>query len=259
MWQIDPSRQRAWAAVSRARRTPGAAYRALQIYHGSIPGDNGVPIVFGMIGNPDSRPEELLQLDAGYRLQLGSSASVDVAAFRGKYSNSTTVEQRTPAFEMTPTPHVLVNLQYDDLLDVGTSGLEVSGRWSPSSSWRFDGSYSTVHFTPRLDAASGDLAAARFDGNAPRHQWQIHSTALLSPRVQLDGGLYYVGRLRQLGVPSYTRADARLELKLTRSLSAIAFGQNLLQAAHAEFSDLNAGLIGSSVPRSGGVRLRWQF
>ena len=98
-----------------------------------------------------------------------------------------------------------------------------------------------------------------FDGDAPQHQWQIHSTTQLSPRVQFDGSLYHVGRLQQLAVPAYTRVDARFEFKLTKQLSAIAVGQNLLQASHAEFSDVNSGVVGSSVPRGGRFQLRWRF
>jgi iron complex outermembrane receptor protein len=154
---------------------------------------------------------------------------------------------------------VLVDLQFDSLMQVDTRGLEISGHWMPVSKWRLDASYSNLHFTPHLDAASTDLTSLQFDGDSPQHQWQLHSTAWLTPRVEVDGGLYYVGRLRQLDVPAYTRADARLEFKLTNQLSAIAAGQNLLQSAHTEFSGLASRLVGSTVPRSGRIELRWQF
>jgi iron complex outermembrane receptor protein len=258
MWNIDPS-QRAWAAVSRARRTPGAAFRSMKIYVGAIPGENGLPIVFRSVGNPDSRSEELIELEGGYRYQFGPTASIDVAAFRGHYDHATTVETIAPAFALTPAPHVLIDFQYDNLLHVDSRGFEVAGRWMPLSKWRLDASYSNVFFTPDLHPASTDATASSFDGNAPQHQWQLHSTTWLTPRIELDGGLFYVGRLRQLDIPAYTRADARLEFKLTNHLAAIAAGQNLLQSAHAEFSSANTGLVGSLVPRSGRVQLRWQF
>jgi hypothetical protein len=115
-----------------------------------------------------------------------------------------------------------------------------------------------VYFSPDLDPASSDAAASRFDGNSPQHQWQIHSTTWLTPRVEVNS-LFYVGRLRQLNIPAYTRADARVEFKLTKQPAAIAVGQNLFQAAHAEFSPVNTALSGSIVPRSGRFQLRWQF
>ncbi|HLG58148.1 MAG TPA: TonB-dependent receptor [Vicinamibacterales bacterium] len=258
MWNIDPS-QRAWAGVSRARRTPSAAYRGMQIYYASIPGDQGVPIVFGLLGNPDYKSEELVALEGGYRVQLGPTASIDVAVFRGRYDNSTTVEPLAPSFELTPSPHVFVGAQYGNLLNVTSQGVEISGRWSPAPTWRLDGVYSTAHFTSSLDAGSQDAAAAIFDGSAPQHQWQLHSTNQLSARVQVDGGVYYVGRLRQAAIPAYTRADARAEFKLTDQLSAVAVAQNIFQAVHKEFSDFQTGLVGSMVPRSGRVQLRWRF
>jgi iron complex outermembrane receptor protein len=263
IWRVDGttvSRQRVWAAVSRARRTPSSAYRAIRIFYGGFPGENGVPIVFGLRGNPDYRSEELLDVQGGYRIRFGAAASIDVAAFRGQYDNSTTIESRPPVFELTPPPaHVFVGFQYANLLSIDTQGVEVSGRWSPVEAWRLDASYATVRFSPRLDPTSSDVLGADFDGNAPQHQWQIHSTTQVSPRVRVDGGLYHVGRLRQLEIPAYTRADARLEFKITRELSAIAVGQNLLQASHAEFSGVNTGLIASLVPRSARFQLRWQF
>jgi len=177
MWDVDPTHQRAWAAISRARRTPGAAYRTMRIYYGGVPGPGGTPIVFGLVGNPRLPAEELLELEAGYRVQLGATASIDVAAFRGNYNNSTTIEALPPVFELSPSPHVQVNSQYGSLLQVAVQGVEISGHWAPRPTWRLDGSYSTIHLTPELDPTSSDDAAAMFDGNAPEHQWQLHSTS----------------------------------------------------------------------------------
>jgi iron complex outermembrane receptor protein len=260
LWSIDPTRQRAWAAISRARRTPGAAYRAIRIYYGSTPGENGTPVVLGRVGSPALPAEELVELEGGYRVQLGATSSIDVAVFHGDYDHSTTMETLAQTFELSPAPaHVLLNSQYGSLLQVNSRGIEISAHWAPRPTWRLDGSYSSLRVTPHLDPASTDTAALQFDGNAPQHQWQLRSTTWLSSRLQVNGSLYQVGRLRQLDVPAYLRADARLEFKLTPHLAAIAVGQNLLQAEHAEYSTVHVGLAGSSVPRSGRAQLRWDF
>jgi hypothetical protein len=39
----------------------------------------------------------------------------------------------------------------------------------------------------------------------------------------------------------------------------MAIGQNLLTAAHPEFSGAGTLLVATQVPRSVGVRLRWTF
>ena len=113
--------------------------------------------------------------------------------------------------------------------------------------------------TPYVDAASKDPAAAMFDGNAPRHQWQLHSSLWPTPRMQFDASLYHVGALRQIGAVAYTRADARIEFKISDRLSAIATGQNLFDPVHAEYPAAGLPLVTTAVPRSGSVGLSWRF
>jgi iron complex outermembrane recepter protein len=259
MWKVTPSRQRAWAAVSRARRTPSAAELGMRIYWAAVPGNAGLPLVFGIVGNPDFQTEELVELEAGYRVQIASSAALDVTVFRGRYDRLSTLEPIAPAFTPSPEPHLFVPLQYANLLNANTAGVEISGHWVPASWWRLDGSYSGFHLAPSVDAASQDAVAAASDGNAPQHQWQLHSSLWPAPRVQFDTALYHVGALRQIGARAYTRADARVEFMISDRLSAIATGQNLFDPAHAEYPAANLGLVTTAVPRSGSVSLSWRF
>jgi hypothetical protein len=78
-------------------------------------------------------------------------------------------------------------------------------------------------------------------------------------RLQASAGLFRTGRLREMGVPAYTRADARVEFKVTAQVTAAMSGQNLTTPSHLEFSDSSQGLLGSRVPRTARVQLRWQF
>jgi hypothetical protein len=71
--------------------------------------------------------------------------------------------------------------------------------------------------------------------------------------------LLHVGMIEQTQVAAYTRADVRAEWRLTGRLSAIAVGQNLLDAAHGEFSGKITFLTATQIPRSVSVRLRWIF
>jgi len=257
MWTID-ARQRAWVALSRARRTPSASLRAIE-FHWTIPAENGLPVASTLHGDPGLRSENLMQVDTGYRLQIGSTASVDVAAFRGAYDHSTTVETGVPQFDFMPYPHVSVGIQYGSLLSVRTHGVEVAGHWAPAWRWRVDGSYSALRVSPELDPSSLDAASAHFDGNAPQHQWQVHGTGLLTRRLQASAGIFRTGSLRVMAIPAYTRADARVEFKMTSRITAAVSGQNLATPSHLEFSDISQGLIGSRVPRTVRAQLRWQF
>ena len=259
MWNVTPTTQRIWAAVSRARRTPSAAELGLRVYFAAVPGGAGIPLVFGLVGNPAFQTEQLTELEGGYRLQIGSSAAFDVSLFRGSYDGLSTQEPIAPSFKSAPEPHVMIATQYANLLSAKTAGVEIAGHWALASWWRLDGSYSGFHVSPHAIATSNDPAAAAFDGNAPQHQWQFHSSVWPTPRIQVDGSLYHVGALRQIGAEEYTRTDARVEFKISDRLSAIATGQNLFDPAHAEFPSITLPIATTAVPRSGSIGLSWTF
>jgi iron complex outermembrane receptor protein len=259
MWNVTPATQRAWAAVSRSRRTPSAAELGMRVYFAAVPGSAGVPLVFGLVGNPEFQTEHLTEIEAGYRFQVGSSAAFDLAVFRGSYDSLGTQEPIAPSFKTSPERHLLLATQYSNLLRADTAGVEIAGHWVPATWWRLDGSYSGFRVSPHLDGASRDPAGAGFDGNAPQHQWQLHSSLWPIPRIQFDASLFHVGRLRQLGARAYTRADVRVELKLSDRLSAIVTGQNLFDRAHAEYPSEHMPIVTTEVPRAAHVSLSWKF
>lgn len=215
-------------------------------------------MILGFVGNPDFGAETLTQGSVGYRAQVGAALSIDVVAFRGEYDGLATAEPLDPVFVVSPeTPHVLAALHNENLLDATTRGLEVSGEWAPLDAWRLHGSYSWLRLTPRVDGSSRDEAARSFDGNAPRAQWQGHASYRPSAAFRIDASVYRVGSLRQLGIPAYTRVDARAERQIAHGLSASVAAQNLFEAAHAEFSGIT--LAPALIPRSWHAQLRWTF
>jgi hypothetical protein len=107
-------------------------------------------------------------VEAGYRLELASMLSLDVTAFRGRYSGLPTYEPLAPVFELTPgPPHLFVASRLENLQQADTAGLEVAARFAPVPAWRLDASYSAFHLTPHTDPRSRDTAAPTFDGGAP--------------------------------------------------------------------------------------------
>ena len=256
MWELSPG-QRVWTAVSRARRTPSVRDHDLRINLGVLPGP-GLPIVYGYVGNPAFRPEAFVQTEAGYRIQLGRSAAFDVTAFSGSYKGLGIIRSVAPVIELTPAPaHVFAAVTPANVLDIRSSGVELSANWTPTRDWQTEASYSFLGLsqaTPALLDANGKVS----DGNAPAHQWQFRSTVVLRPGVQAHGSVARIGRLRVLDVPAYTRVDAGLEFRLNARLTAAVVGQNLLSSHHAEFSTSSA-FLGSSMPRRGRIELRWQY
>ncbi len=260
MWSVVPQRQQLWAAVSRALRTPSLGDVSGRYNYTSFIGQGGLPVVVGALGNPRYRPETVVDTEAGYRVEIGSAASVDLTAFRGSYDKLKTSEPLAPRLEVAPGPaHLFIPVQFGNLLQATTAGIEIAVHVTPFTWWRADGGYSTFHLTPHVSSASGDHAAAAFNGNAPRAQWQARSGFAIAPRVQLEAMLFHSGALPTLGVAAYTRADARIAIALTPHLIASAVGQNLFDARHPEYAGSGAIVTSTLIPRSARLQLVWQF
>ena len=120
-----------------------------------------------------------------------------------------------------------------------------------------DGTTFTLPANWSTNAAPGAADLAGFDSSAPAHQWQLGTSVWLGRRTEINGTLFHVGALSTLAVPAYTRADARVEITLTRRLSAIAAGRNLLDPLHTEFTPFT--IVATQVPRSADIQLVWKF
>ena len=259
MWSIVPKRHGVWAAVSRALRTPNLGDVSGRYNFTSFVGQGGLPVVVGALGNAAYETEEVVNGEAGYRLELGARASVDVTAFVASYEKLKTSEPLAPRMELTPgPPHLFIPVQFENLLDATTRGIEITARWNPASWWQLEGGYSTFHLTPHVSPASRDVAAASFDGNAPAAQWQARSTFFLRRGVELNAMVFHAGELSNLKVAAYTRADARLEVPLTRRLSVAVAGQNLFDDMHAEYAGAGAIVTPTLIPRNASVSLVWR-
>ena len=258
MWKALP-RQRLWAATSRALRTPSLQDRGIQVILPPAPSAAGLPVVVVASGNPASETETLNEVEAGYRIEIGTTASIDVTTFMGRYAHLHTNEQAAPIVQLSPAPQIVVNTQFGNLLAASTRGVEMSGHWAPVPMWHLDGSYTSFHIAPQLAAESHDPTAAVTDANTPEHQWQLHSAVMAGTRATVNLALFHVGPITQQQVPSYTRADANIEWRFTSHLSAMAIGQNLFDPAHTEFTSVDSLVIATQVARSGSVRLRWTF
>ena len=256
MWK-GLSSHRFWAAASRALRTPALNERGIRVDYPPVAGPGGLPLYVSALGNPLVETETLGEAEVGYRLEIGTTASVDVTGFTGRYEHLATQEASAPIVEFVPSPRIVVASHIGNALDAATHGVEIAGHWAPLDSWHLDGSYSTFHFTPRLAATSQDPNAGSSDATAPSGQWQLRTTFAPARRMTIGAALFHVGPLVQLQVAAYTRADVNAEWRFTPRLSLMVIGQNLLDAAHAEFAGTASLLLPTQVPRSASLRLRW--
>ena len=258
MWKGLP-RQRIWAATSLAVRTPSMSDYGIRIDYPPVPTASGLPLMVVALGNPAAKPERLVDAEAGYRLEVGTVASLDVTGFVGAYDQLSTRETSTPAVLFVPSPHVLVTSQLGNLLEATTRGLELAGQWTPIPAWRLDGSYTAFHVTPHPAVTSLDPAAATEDGSTPTTQWHVRSAFTPGTRATLDFLIFHAGPLERYQVDAYTRADLTAEWRFARRLAVMAIGQNLFDAGHAEFSTAGSVLLSTQVARSASLRLRWTF
>jgi iron complex outermembrane recepter protein len=256
IWKGLP-RQRLWAATSRALRTPSLTERGIRLEYPPVPTAAGLPLVVTYSGNRAAQTETLVDAEAGYRLEIGGAASVDVTGFVGRYDHLATAETSVPVVQLIPSPRILVATRIDNQLEAATHGLEIAGHWTLVPTWRLEGSYTAFHLTPHLAADSQDPTAAMTDGTAPRAQWRLASVFSPTTRSTVNVAIFHVGPLEELQVAAYTRADVNAEWRFSSRLSLMAIGQNLLDAAHAESAGTGALLLPTQVPRSVSLRMRW--
>jgi outer membrane receptor protein involved in Fe transport len=240
-------------------RTPSLVDRNIRDEFPPAPGPGGLPLFVTILGNPAARTEQFVDAEVGYRLAIGSSASIDATGFAGRYDDLRTVEPSPPVVRFIPSPRVEVSAMFGNELKATTRGLEIAAHWAPVPAWRLDASYSRFHLTPDLSPASGDPNAAREDGSAPRGQWQMRSGFSVGTRGTLDLAVFHVGPLERMQIDSSTRADVYAEWKFTSGLSLVAIGQNLLDKAHFEFGPAVPAFLTTEVPRIASIRVRWTF
>jgi iron complex outermembrane receptor protein len=255
MWAPAPNHH-LWLAASRALRTPSLADVFVTVRAIAIPGP--LTTVIGTVGNPDYKAEALNDLEAGYRVELGSSVTFDTTVFRGRYKGLASAEPLAPVvISAGGSPYLFVAKMAQNTLRADTSGVEIAAHMTPTPAWRLDASYSAFRLTARPDAASQDPRSALNNGRAPAHQWQVHSAVRVHPRIEANAALFRTGALRTLDVPAYTRADARIEVTLTKHLSAIGVGSNLFRSAHAEYA--SDQIVVRGIPRSFNLQLVWKY
>jgi iron complex outermembrane recepter protein len=247
-----------WASAARAIRQPSLVDFGLQVDLAVVALANGSFVVPTLVGNPNTRDEQLHDYEAGYRTQLNRRVSLDVTGFWSFYRNLITQEPGAPFFTVNPAPpHLILPLVWDNKARAQNYGGEVTATWDVNSRWKISPSYSLLHMSIMRDSSSRDSAIERTIGNSPKHQLQIRSWIKLRKNVDWDGTLMYVSGLTNLGVPGYARLDTRLGWRVGEFVELSIVGQNLLRARHMEFSDPR--MHATEAERSVFGKVTWRF
>ena len=209
--------QTVWGAVSRAVRTPTRFDTDIQF---RPPGLN-------IQGNPDLQAEEVLAFEAGYRTRPAPRISLDFAGFYNLYDRIRSIELLNLAGDVTLRNN----------LNVTSWGGEVSASVDMSESLRITTGYSSFRRTLTTEPGASDIFAGSLEGNDPRHQFLIRTSADILGNFEWDSMLRFVGALPSPPVPHYVELESRFGWTPTSSINIAIVGRNLLDRQHPEFGN----------------------
>ena len=253
-------RQTAWAAVSRAVRTPARSQQDIRLNYQALLGRGGVPVIVAGFGTPSPKSEVLHAYELGYRAQLQGKLSLDVATFYNVYDRLTSFEPGLPFFETDPLPlHLVIPNYYGNLMRGETYGLEAAVNLDITRRWKLNGSYSFLRLQLHRDATSRDTTSEAAEGNSPQHQFQLHSYLKLWRNFDWDTALYHVSSLGGQQVPGYTRIDSRLGWRIRENIEVSGAVQNLLDNRHPEYNGADVLVLPSQVRRSAYGKMIFRF
>jgi iron complex outermembrane receptor protein len=227
--------QTLWSAVSRAVRVPTRLERDIAI-EVTPPGSN--PVV-RLLGNDDFEAERMIAYEAGYRRQLGTNLSFDVALFYNDYDRLSSLELGT--FFVGPDGRIVVPILNQNLTSGRTRGAELLLEWSPVAHWHLTANY--THLDMSLTPAGADNNRGEWlEGATPRGMAGLRSWLTLGERFEVDAQFRYLSRIRSMpdvvtgeGIDSYTELDVRLGWRASDHWELSLVGQNLLHDGHVEF------------------------
>jgi iron complex outermembrane recepter protein len=216
-------RQVLWGAVSRAIRSPS---RIDQVFSPAAP-------PYLLQGGPDFKSEVLIAYEIGYRVQADRNLSISLATFYNDYNRIRTLEPipRPPGYPQNLIgPFVIANGHKGEVYGVETTAAYRVREW-----WQCRAGYTYLQKHFSLRPGSMDFSFGAREGNDPKHQFSFRSSMDLPGRLELNGGLRYVGDLPSPLVPSYAELDARLGWHPGKHFELSVVGQNLLHNHHPEF------------------------
>jgi iron complex outermembrane recepter protein len=250
-------RQSAWAAVTRALRTPSRLDDDVQ-FDILVQATPPPPVFFEIVGNPKMKAEQLIAYESGYRARLSKSLYVDFAAFFNTYKDLQGYGPLSLAETSNPPPlDVLIVVPYANVIEGRTIGTEINPSWDVTHVWQVRGSYSLLHMDlgdkPGFTDVGGLLGT--YMGSSPTHVANMQSIEDLPQHFELSQTYRYSSQLPEYSVHPYNTLDARLGRRVGEGFEFAAVGQNLLRSSHPEFGGDPGPLVG--IKRTAYLSIRW--
>ena len=233
-----------WGAVSRAVRTPTSIDNDLNAFIGPV----------NLVGDRDFASEELFSVELGYRFFDIDWMNFETTVFYNDYEDVSSTVGPPPVgpfvFDNPGSTHVI--------------GAEFELTVLPVDWWRLTASYSFLEFL-REHRTVSPLGGGTQNRNQPEHQFTFRSVIDILENLEFDTSVYWVDglgavvpTLRGNNVRQYWRVDTRLGWRATDWLELSLVGQNLNDARHAEYNDVQ-GNQANQVPRAGYVMATFDF
>jgi iron complex outermembrane receptor protein len=236
-WTPDP-RTTAWAAVSRAVRTPVRIDEDLVIRRSGI-------TVFE--ANDDFKTETALAYELGVRHRPASALTLDLSTFAYRYDRLRSTEPAGTA----PTP-----LTFKNSLDARSYGAELTAMYQPLSRLSFKGSYRFLDLDFSKDPGSRDTSDGSSEGNDAKHVAILGAHLNLPRNLELDAFLRHASALPKPALEGYTTLDARIGWRVSKQFEISLWGRNLLDRQYPEFVTTNS--LNQQVHRRGALKLTWR-
>ena len=255
LWQPSAVHS-AWAAVSRAMRTP-SRIDADAVADAAL---TGSPVQARLVGSDDYGAEELIAYEAGYRLEPAVSLSFDAAMFYNAYDDLRTIAPGGPLPPEGDDPRPIVPFDVNNDAYGRSYGIELAGTWRASRHARLRASYSRLEVRTAIVAgAPANSTPEVVEGSDPEHTVTAWLAVDLPASLELDLLGRHVGELRTRDIPAYTTADVRLGWRATSRFELSLVVHDLLEDRHAEFPTIAFILDDRQIGRRGFARAVWRF
>lgn len=238
LWKMS-ERESGWLSLARAVRTPSTMEHQGRLVLFSAPGENGVQTV-ALAGRDDYRSESVLAYEAGYRAQVHSDLTFDLALFYNDYRD---------IYTLTPQPAA-------DGIDMAVVnngegrgyGGEVAIDWR-ALSWLHCSlaySYLRARFDWQEPGIAVDNLKTFIERLTPRHQVSLGATVDLAKAWELNGWLRYVDAIetrsseelleeRGRTIDDYWLLDVNAVWRPSKGFSLTLAGQNLLDNRQVQY------------------------
>ncbi len=256
LWTPD-DRNTVWASVSRAVRTPNRSQTDLEELFSSRVTTVPLPTFLVGKGDSDTRAEDLVAYEIGYRFDSIKNVSVDIAAFYNNYKDLGTGELGTLDLSNSPS-YLSYPVVSDNRMKGDTYGMEVSVQWQTFNWWQLQATYTYLDIQLHPFGENGVTPEMQED-MSPENQASFRSLMDLPLDLELDTAVRYVDHIKQFDINSYAETDLRLGWKPKDGLDFSITGRNLLNNGHEEFEGNTFGVPSSDVERSVLLKVTWSF